>query len=60
MKLFYLLFFFISTVSYSQTTSTQKFPDDISGYTYDYDMVKDLLIDQNLGYIKKIVFFLKS
>ena len=58
MKLFYLLFFFISTVSYSQTTSSQKSPDDLSGYTYDYDIVKDLLIDQKLRiYKKKSIFF---
>ena len=58
MKLFYFLFFFISTVSYSQTNSSQQSPDDISGYTYDYDIVKDLLIDQKLRiYKKKSIFF---
>ena len=60
MKLLYLLFFFISTVSYSQTTSPEKSPDDLSGYTYDYDIVKDLLIDQKLRIDKKKSIFFED
>ncbi len=51
MKFFCLIALFVLLVStsFSQSTNSNSSTDIVEGYTYDYDMVQNLLIDQKLN-----------